>query len=82
MGNTHKIDERKFRMAIETTSFENLQMKEARGEFQENAISLKTNKKVKFFNLGKQNKWEKILPKEYINKINDKFKEDLKFLKY
>tara|TARA_B100000989_G_scaffold293204_1_gene270223 strand:+ start:605 stop:1438 length:834 start_codon:yes stop_codon:yes gene_type:complete len=82
MGNNQEIDKNKFKMAIETTSFKNLQMKEENGEFQENVISLKTNKQVKFFNLGSQNKWEKILPEQYINKINDKFKEDLKYLKY
>ena len=82
MGNREKIDEIKFQNAIKTTSFENLQSKEIKGEFLENAISLKTNKKVKFFNLGSKNKWEKILPKKYKIKLNELFKDDLKFLKY
>ena len=82
IGNNQKIDKSKFRNAIKTTSFENLQSKEIKGEFLENAISLKTNKKVKFFNLGSKNKWEKILPEKYKIKLNNEFKEDLKFLKY
>ena len=82
IGNNEKVDKNKFQNAIKTTSFENLQSKEIKGEFLENAISLKTNKKVKFFNLGSKNKWEKILPEKYKIKLNNEFKEDLKFLKY
>ena len=82
IGNKQKIDKNKFRNAIETTSFENLQSKEIKGEFLENAVSLKTNKKVKFFNLGSKNKWEKILPEKYKIQSNEMFKDDLKFLKY
>ena len=80
--NEQAIDKNKFHNAIKTTSFKNLQSKEIKGEFTENAISLKTNKKVKFFNLGSKNKWEKILPEKYKNKMNNQFKDDLKFLKY
>ena len=80
--NEQGIDKNKFHNAIKTTSFKNLQSKEIKGEFTENAISLKTNKKVKFFNLGSKNKWEKILPEKYKNKMNNQFKDDLKFLKY
>ena len=80
--NEQVIDKNKFHNAIKTTSFKNLQSKEIKGEFTENAISLKTNKKVKFFNLGSKNKWEKILPEKYKNKMNNQFKDDLKFLKY
>ena len=82
IGNNEKVDKNKFQNAIKTTSFENLQSKEIKGEFLENAISLKTNKKVKFFNLGSKNKWEKILPEKYKLKLNNLFKDDLEFLKY
>ena len=82
IGESQKIDENKFQNAIKTTSFENLQSKEIKGEFLENAVSLKTNKKVRFFNLGSKNKWEKILPEKYKIKLNNEFREDLKFLKY
>ena len=80
--NGQGIDKSKLQNAIKTTSFENLQSKEIKGEFLENVTSLKTNKKVKFFNLGSKNKWEKILPEKYKLKLNNLFKDDLEFLKY
>ena len=39
-------------------------------------------KKVDFFNLGPENKWEKKLSKGVLLEANNIFKEDLKFLKY
>jgi hypothetical protein len=39
-------------------------------------------KKIDFFNLGPENKWEKKLSKGVLLEANDIFKEDLKFLKY
>ncbi len=82
MKRNDKVDEKKLEKAIETTNFNNLRMKEENGEFNENAISLKTNEKVKFFNMGYKNNWNKILPQELKIKLNDKFKDDISYLRY
>jgi len=38
--------------------------------------------KVKFFNLGQANNFEKLLSRDLINRINNKFKNDLEKLNY
>ena len=78
----NSIDEAKMLKAIETTTFSNLQKKEENGEFQENVYSFKRDKKIKFFNLGKKNKWQEILPESVKIKMNKKFEKELKFFKY
>ena len=78
----HKVDEAKINNCIKTTNFEILKHKEKKEGFPENVYSNKTNKKIDFFNLGPKNKWEKVVPKEFHEKINNIFKEDLKNLKY
>ena len=82
LKNSDVINEEKLYNAIKSTNFKNLRKKEELGEFKESVISLKTNKKVKFFNLGFENKWEKILPDKIKSKVNDKFADDLKYLNY
>ena len=77
-----KVDEQKINNCIKTTNFEILKNKEKKEGFLENVYSKKTNKKIDFFNLGPKNKWEKVVPKEFHEKINNIFKEDLKNLKY
>ena len=71
-----------FYNCIKTTNFEILKHKEKKEGFPENVYSKKTNKKIDFFNLGPKNKWEKVIPKEFHEKINNIFKQDLKNLKY
>jgi len=77
-----KIDEIKINNCIKTTSFKILKYKEQKEGFPENVYSEKTNKKINFFHLGSKNKWKKVVPKEFHEKINNIFKEDLKNLKY
>ena len=77
-----KIDEIKINNCIKTTSFEILKYKEKKEGFSENVYSKKTKKKIDFFHLGSKNKWREIVPKEFHEKINNIFKEDLKNLKY
>ena len=77
-----KIDEIKINNCIKTTNFEILKNKEKKEGFSENVYSKKKNKKIDFFNLGPKNKWEKVVPKEFHEKINNIFREDLKNLKY
>ena len=77
-----KIDEIKINNCIKTTSFEILKHKEKKEGFSENVYTAKTKKKIDFFHLGSKNKWKEIVPKEFHEKINNIFKEDLKNLKY
>ena len=42
----------------------------------------KTGKKINFFNLGFNNRWQKLLPSDTIEKINKYFNKDLKDLDY
>jgi len=77
-----KIDEIKINNCIKTTSFEILKHKEKKEGFSENVYSEKTKKKIDFFHLGSKNKWREVVPKEFHEKINNIFKEDLKNLKY
>jgi len=77
-----KINEIKINNCIKTTSFEILKYKEKKEGFSENVYSEKTKKKIDFFHLGSKNKWREVVPKEFHEKINNIFKEDLKNLKY
>jgi len=77
-----KINEIKINNCIKTTSFEILKYKEKKEGFSENVYSEKTKKKIDFFHLGLKNKWREVVPKEFHEKINNIFKEDLKNLKY
>ena len=76
------IDEEKFNNAINTTNFKNMQKIEDAGEFKENVYSEKTLKLRKFFHLGPNNDWKKILDNGIINKINKDCIEELKKLNY
>jgi len=77
-----KIDETKVNNCIKTTNFEILKHKEIKEGLIENVYSAKTKKKINFFHLGSKNKWRKVVPKKFHNKINNIFSEDLKNLKY
>ena len=46
---------------IKSTSFENLHKLEQEGKFGETVFNEKKNQKVKFFNLGPMNQWQKFL---------------------
>ena len=77
-----KFDEKKFINSIRSTNFANLKNKELNQGFEESVISKKTGKKINFFNLGFNNRWQKILPTDTKNIINEKLSEDLKELNY
>ena len=57
-----------------------MQKGEEDGKFNENVV--RNNKKVKFFNLGPVNKWQKILPDKIQSQMNTYYGEDLKKLGY
>ena len=76
------INEKKFLNSIKSTNFSNLKNKELNEGFEESVYSNKIGKKINFFNLGFSNRWQKLLPLDIKNKINEKFKKNLKELDY
>tara|TARA_B100001121_G_scaffold137053_1_gene120051 strand:- start:81 stop:923 length:843 start_codon:yes stop_codon:yes gene_type:complete len=77
-----KVDPKKLSNAIETTNFKSLQDIENQGKFSENVYSLKDNRKIKFFYQGPENDWKKNLDENMIKKMNEYYKNDLKFFRY
>jgi len=75
------INEEKFLNAIKSTNFVNLKNKEFNEKFDESVYS-NDGKKINFFNLGFKNKWQNLLPRDMINKINNSFKKELLDLNY
>ena len=76
-----KFDEKKIKKAIKTCSFRNLQQLEKDGKFKEQTVD-KQNKSVKFFHLGPENDWKKILDKNISREIENKFKAEMEELGY
>ena len=77
-----EIKDEKIEKAILTNSFEKLKKLEEMGKFDEYKVRLKTEKEFKFFNLGPNNSWEKILDKETIDDIQNSFSIEMKELNY
>ena len=59
-----------------------LSLMEKKEGFQEAIISSKTKKKIRFFNLGEKNDWNKLLDKKIIRKIESNFKNEMSELGY
>ena len=78
---SNKIVDNKFFNAIKSTSFVNLKNKENISGFEESVYS-NLGKKRNFFNLGFQNKWQKKLPSDIINKVNKNLEKELIELGY
>ena len=76
-----KFDQKKIKRAIETCSFKNLQNLEMEGKFEEGTVD-KNNKSVRFFHLGPDNDWKKILDKKIADEITAKFEPEMKELGY
>ena len=75
------IDEKKLVNSINSTNFSNLKNKEKIEGFEESPYS-KSGEKKHFFNLGFSNRWQKILPKNILLKLNNTFQNDLNDLGY
>ena len=75
------INEKKLINSINSTNFSNLRNKEENEGFEE-SVNSKSGKKKRFFNLGFNNRWQKILPKNILTKLNYAFKNDLNDLGY
>ena len=77
-----EINEEKLKNCLKTTEFNTLQTNEKENGFIESIKSKNSKKKIKFCNLGFENKWKKVIPKIYHEKINELFKQDLVKLGY
>ena len=75
------INEKKLINSANSTNFSNLKNKEKNEGFEESPYS-KSGEKKSFFNLGFNNRWQKILPKNIILKLNNTFQNDLNDLGY
>ena len=80
--NNEKINEKKLFNSIRTTNFSTLKNKELNEGFEESVYSKNTGKKIKWFNLGFNNRWQKILPEDIKKKLNEIFKKNLDELNY
>ena len=77
-----KINEKKLINSINSTNFTNLRNKEEMEGFEESRYIKNSEKKIRFFNLGFNNRWEKILPEYILEKLNKSFNNDLNDLGY
>ena len=88
MNRTEGVDKSKLQKAIETTNFDVLKSKELKESFSGSDIGFKNwrnfhpENKKSFFNLGPENKWEKILDKKIKENIETNFENEMKNLKY
>ena len=78
----NKFDKEKAKKCIKNCSFDILKKEEEKSGFSEALLGQKTQNKIKFFNLGKDNDWKKILPKNILNQLNKILASDLEKLKY
>jgi len=77
-----KIEKEKIEKSLQSTSFKTLSKIEEKQGFTESIATNEKNKKVKFFNLGKENNWKKLLDDKTVQKINNVFKKEMKELNY
>ena len=78
----NKFDKEKAKKCIKNCSFDLLKKEEEKSGFPEALLGQKTQNKIKFFNLGKDNDYKKILPKDTLNKLNKILASDLEKFKY
>ena len=78
----NEFDKEKAKKCIKNCSFDILKKEEEKAGFPEALIGQKTQNKIKFFNLGKDNDWKKILPKNTLNQLNKILASDLERFKY
>ena len=78
----NKFDKEKAKKCIKNCSFDLLKKEEEKSGFPEALLGQKTQNKIKFFNLGKDNDWKKILPKNILNQLNKILASDLEKFKY
>lgn len=68
--------------SIELNMFDNLKKAEIKQNFIETVKNKKTNEKIPFFNLGKNNNWKTMLDEKIKDEIEKKFYKEMKELNY
>ena len=68
--------------SVKSTNFENMKKIEKNDGFIESVLSKNENKKIPFFHLGPQNDWKNMYDKNYQEKLNLIFKNNLEELNY
>ena len=76
------IDEKDLDKIILNSSFVNLKNLEKKGLFDEKAHNIRTGEFKNFFNLGKDNNWQKLLKPKIIEIIETEFNREMKELGY
>ena len=76
------FSENKFKQSIESNTFKNLKNLEMKEGFNESITEKKTGEKITFFNLGKENDYNKILDSEVRKKIENQFSTEMRELNY
>ncbi len=76
------FDKKKIIKSVEQNNFDKLKDVEKKLGFIEAVKNKKTDNKVPFFNMGKQNNWKVLLDKNIINKIEKKFFHEMRELNY
>ena len=77
-----KFTNEQIERAINSSSFDKLQKMEEKKGFIESVENKQTGEKNKFFFLGPQNDWRKILDKEIADEISSRFEPEMKELRY
>ena len=77
-----KFEAKKIELAVKSNSFENLKKLEKENGFAEAVSDKKTGEKKRFFNLGPDNDWEKLIDKKLREDIEKEFKIEMIELGY
>ena len=80
--NHFQFEKKKLQECIKSTQFHVLKKKEIEKGFHEAVKSKKSDKMLRFFNLGEANQWYKILDKTIEQKIRKVFSNEMKELNY
>ena len=81
-NNKITFNREKLKKSIASCQFSKLQKLEEKKGFSESSINLETNEKVKFFNLGEKNNYQKLLSTDLVDQLTDLYKEQLKKYRY
>ena len=81
-GKDTDLNKKKFSNSIKSTNFSNLKNKELNEGFDEKVSSKKTGKIINFFNLGFNNRWQKLLPNDIKGQLNKYYINEFRELNY
>ena len=80
--NNDPVDKDKIKKCIENCSFDKMKKEEKERGFAEAIKKKDTDEKIKFFNLGKDNDYKKLLNKKLLFQMNEIFKNEIKQYNY